>query len=48
MDQPSPNHPLDKFSYKLTEHRRQLLQKVVDQRIRHFTMVLDDLKAIKT
>src|SRR3954462_767728 len=35
---------LEKFAYKLTPHRRELLQKVVDQRIRHFTLVLEDLK----
>jgi tRNA (guanosine-2'-O-)-methyltransferase len=35
---------LEKYGYKLTEHRRQLLQQVVDQRIRHFTLVLEDLK----
>jgi tRNA (guanosine-2'-O-)-methyltransferase len=35
---------LDKFGYKLTPHRRELLQSVVDQRVRHFTMVLEDLK----
>ncbi|HLP40822.1 MAG TPA: RNA methyltransferase [Fibrobacteria bacterium] len=35
---------LDKYGYKLTEHRRQLLQQVVDQRTRHFTLVLEDLK----
>jgi tRNA (guanosine-2'-O-)-methyltransferase len=29
---------------KLTDHRRELLQRVVDQRIRHFTLVLEDLK----
>ncbi|MEO7955471.1 MAG: RNA methyltransferase [Fibrobacteria bacterium] len=35
---------LEKYAFKLTDHRRDLLQKVVDQRIRHFTMVLEDLK----
>lgn len=35
---------IEKYGYKLTEHRRQLLQQVVDQRIRHFTLVLEDLK----
>jgi tRNA (guanosine-2'-O-)-methyltransferase len=35
---------LEKYGYKLTPHRRELLQKVVDQRVRHFTMVLEDLK----
>jgi tRNA (guanosine-2'-O-)-methyltransferase len=35
---------LDKYAFKLTDHRRELLQKVVDQRVRHFTMVLEDLK----
>ncbi|HKP95549.1 MAG TPA: RNA methyltransferase, partial [Fibrobacteria bacterium] len=36
--------PADKYAFKLTEHRRALLKKVVDQRIRHFTLVLEDLK----
>ncbi len=35
---------IEKYGYKLTEHRRQLLQSVVDQRLRHFTLVLEDLK----
>lgn len=35
---------IEKYGYKLTEHRRQLLQGVVDQRTRHFTLVLEDLK----
>jgi tRNA (guanosine-2'-O-)-methyltransferase len=35
---------IEKYGYKLTPHRRELLQKVVDQRIRHFTLVLEDLK----
>jgi len=35
---------IEKYGYKLTEHRRQLLQGVVDQRLRHFTLVLEDLK----
>lgn len=35
---------LEKFGYKLTPHRRELLQKVVDERTKHFTMVLEDLK----
>ncbi|MDB5105045.1 MAG: hypothetical protein JWP91_2734 [Fibrobacteres bacterium] len=35
---------LEKYAFKLTDHRRELLQKVVDQRVRHFTMVLEDLK----
>lgn len=29
---------------KLTDHRRELLKSVVDNRIRHFTLVLEDLK----
>lgn len=36
--------PLDKYAFKITEHRRELLKRVVDQRIRHFTLVLEDLK----
>jgi tRNA (guanosine-2'-O-)-methyltransferase len=36
--------PLEKYAYKLTDHRRELLKSVVDQRVRHFTMVLEDLK----
>lgn len=35
---------IEKFGYKLTPHRRELLAKVVDQRIRHFALVLEDLK----
>ena len=35
---------LDKYAFKLTDHRKELLRKVVDQRVRHFTMVLEDLK----
>lgn len=34
----------DTHAHKLTDHRRELLQRVVDQRIRHFTLVLEDLK----
>ncbi len=36
--------PLDQYAFKLTGHRRALLKSVVDRRIRHFTMVLEDLK----
>lgn len=35
---------IEKYGHKLTEHRRELLKGVVDQRIRHFTFVLEDLK----
>lgn len=35
---------IEKYGYKLTPNRRELLQKVVDQRVRHFTLVLEDLK----
>ncbi len=35
---------IEKYGYKLTEHRRELLRQVVDQRVRHFTLVLEDLK----
>ena len=44
MEQNEVRELLDKYAYKLTDHRRELLQKVVDQRIRHFTLVLEDLK----
>ncbi|MDB5047868.1 MAG: hypothetical protein JWO30_939, partial [Fibrobacteres bacterium] len=43
-DSAVPSDPLDKYAFKLTEHRRELLKKVVDQRVRHFTLVLEDLK----
>ncbi len=36
--------PLDSYAFKLTDHRRDLLKSVVDNRIRHFTLVLEDLK----
>lgn len=35
---------IEKYGYKLTEQRRALLQGVVEQRIRHFAFVLEDLK----
>jgi tRNA (guanosine-2'-O-)-methyltransferase len=35
---------LETYGHKLTEHRRDLLKRVVDQRTRHFTFVLEDLK----
>ena len=35
---------LEKYAFKLTPHRRDLLTRVVDQRTRHFTVVLEDLK----
>lgn len=44
MEPNEAQDPLDKYAFKLTEHRRDLLKKVVDQRIRHFTLVLEDLK----
>jgi tRNA (guanosine-2'-O-)-methyltransferase len=44
MEQSEAGDSMDKHAFKLTEHRRALLQKVVDQRVRHFTMVLEDLK----
>jgi tRNA (guanosine-2'-O-)-methyltransferase len=45
MTNPNPlPDPLETHAHKLTPHRRELLRSVVDQRIRHFTLVLEDLK----
>jgi tRNA (guanosine-2'-O-)-methyltransferase len=35
---------IETYGHKLTGHRRDLLKGVVDQRTRHFTFVLEDLK----
>lgn len=35
---------LDKYAFKLTPERRELLERAVSQRTRHFTLVLEDLK----
>lgn len=35
---------LEAYGHKLTGHRRDLLKRVVEQRTRHFTFVLEDLK----
>jgi tRNA (guanosine-2'-O-)-methyltransferase len=44
MDSQDISALIEQYGHKLTEHRRDLLKRVVDQRIRHFTLVLEDLK----
>ncbi len=50
MTEPAEDFPddadsaADRFAFKLTPARRALLQRVVSQRTRHFTLVLEDLK----
>ena len=44
MDSQDTASLIEAYGQKLTEHRRELLTRVVDLRVRHFTFVLEDLK----
>ncbi len=40
----TPEQMIEKYSFKLTKERREKLDRVIAQRTRHFTMVLEDFK----